>query len=148
MTAFCLFMLWTFLLYAAHRLAHLLPWVRDVHADHHKQIAAGANLGLHWSNLFLYFDSPRSTLDQWLTEVLPTLLLAGVTGHWWLFGVYYVWAALIQEAIEHNPNFDWHPWLTSGRWHLVHHADNSKNFGVFFPVWDTLFGTRKDHDGD
>lgn len=97
--------------------------------------------GISWKNAFLYFDSWSSTVDQWLTEVIPTLLFCAVTGQWWLAAFYYVWAGFIQEGIEHNPKVDLYPILTSGRWHLVHHKSDSKNFGVFFPIWDWLFGT-------
>jgi hypothetical protein len=58
---------------------------------------------------------------------------------------YYVWAALIQEIIEHNPKFDLYPFLTSGKWHLIHHHNTSVNYGLFIPVWDMLFGTFKSH---
>jgi sterol desaturase/sphingolipid hydroxylase (fatty acid hydroxylase superfamily) len=62
---------------------------------------------------------------------------------WWLFVVYYIWAAFIQEAVEHNSNFSIYPILTSGKWHMVHHYHKNYNYGVFFPIWDILFGTWK-----
>ena len=136
------FILWTFVIYWMHRAAHIVPFMNKLHADHHKQIAQDTYKGLHWTNLFLYFDSPKSTADQWATEVIPTIVMSLFVG-WWLFAVYYVWAAFIQEAIEHNPKFNFYPFITSGKWHLLHHEDNDKNFGVFFPVWDRLFGTWK-----
>ena len=49
------------------------------------------------------------------------------------------------NAIEHNPNFDIFPFLTSGRWHLVHHYNNKVNFGLFIPIWDIMFGSYKSH---
>jgi sterol desaturase/sphingolipid hydroxylase (fatty acid hydroxylase superfamily) len=64
---------------------------------------------------------------------------------WWLFVVYYVWAAFIQESIEHNSKFDIYPILTSGKWHMVHHHHKNYNYGVFFPIWDIVFGTWKSH---
>lgn len=141
------FIFWTFLIYWCHRIAHYAPVIKNLHRDHHKQISENTYNGLHWTNIFLYFDSWKSTADQWVTEVIPTFIFAWLTGQWWLFGLYYVWAAFIQEAIEHNPNFNVYPILTSGKWHLIHHEDNSKNFGVFFPIWDMLFGTWKKIDG-
>lgn len=137
------FLLWTLMIYWCHRLAHIVPVISDIHRDHHKQIADNTFNGLHWSNLFLYFDSWKSTADQWVTEVIPTFMFAWLTDQWWMFGLYYVWAAFMQEAVEHNPKFNAYPFITSGKWHLVHHADNSKNFGVFFPIWDIVFGTSK-----
>jgi sterol desaturase/sphingolipid hydroxylase (fatty acid hydroxylase superfamily) len=117
--------------------------MRKYHADHHAQVTEQTITGLHWKNAFLWFDNWKSTVDQWLTEVIPTFILSAVTGHWWLFVAYYVWAAFIQEAIEHNPKVNFYPFLTSGKWHLIHHQDPNKNYGVFIPIWDLVFGTRK-----
>ena len=137
------FLSWTLLIYWAHRLAHVVPVVRDMHADHHAQVASLTYNGMHWTNIFLYFDSWKSTADQWITEVIPTIVFCAVTGQWWLGAAYFIWAAFIQEGLEHNPGFNIYPILTSGKWHLLHHTDHSKNFGVFFPIWDMLFGTHK-----
>jgi sterol desaturase/sphingolipid hydroxylase (fatty acid hydroxylase superfamily) len=84
-------------------------------------------------------------LDLWITEVIPTVIFSWITGHWWLSVFYYLWAALIQEVVEHNPKFDVFPLLTSGRWHLVHHKDSTRNYGLFLPIWDIMFGTYKSH---
>ena len=132
------FMYWTLLVYWLHRLVHVLGW--QAHIDHHHQVDASA-VGFHWTNMFLFFDSWRSTLDQWFTEVGPVLLVSWLWGTWVLAFAYYVWAAFIQEHVEHDPKFDWYPWLTSGRWHLKHHKYPGCNFGVFHPLWDKLFGT-------
>lgn len=137
------FIAWTLLIYVMHRLAHIVPAMRRFHDDHHSQVTDGTIKGPDWRNLLLFFDNWRSTIDQWLVEVIPTIALAMATGHWWLAVAYYVWAAMIQEAVEHNDKIDLYPFITSGRWHLVHHDDPSKNFGVFIPVWDLVFGTWK-----
>jgi sterol desaturase/sphingolipid hydroxylase (fatty acid hydroxylase superfamily) len=97
----------------------------------------------HWSNLFLFNDNWSSTTDLWLTEVLPTILFSFITGQYWLIAFYYVWAAFIQEPIEHNPKFD-APFILSGRRHLIHHNTPKKNYGLFFPIWDKTFGTYQE----
>jgi sterol desaturase/sphingolipid hydroxylase (fatty acid hydroxylase superfamily) len=142
------FFLWTFMIYWMHRIVHLVPYVRKIHGDHHAQVSQETIRGLHWSNLFLFFDSWKSTADQWITEVIPTFILCYITGQWWLMIFYYIWAAFIQESIEHNEKFDLYPFITSGRWHLIHHRHPSSNYGVFFPIWDVLFGTWKGIDGN
>jgi sterol desaturase/sphingolipid hydroxylase (fatty acid hydroxylase superfamily) len=86
-----------------------------------------------------------STLDLWITEVIPTLVFSLITGQWWISVFYYVWAAFVQEIIEHNPKVDLYPFLTSGKWHLIHHHNTSVNYGLFIPTWDILFGTFKSH---
>lgn len=137
------FLCWTLLLYFTHRIAHIIPFLRKYHMDHHKQVDQKTVQWLNWKNCFLYFESLESTIDQWLTEVIPTLLFSSVTDHWWIAIFYYFWAAYIQEAFEHNENINLYPFLTSGKWHLIHHQDPTKNYGVFFPIWDILNGNEK-----
>jgi sterol desaturase/sphingolipid hydroxylase (fatty acid hydroxylase superfamily) len=144
------FISWTLYLYLIHRVIHsiglrLFPVAFNAHADHHRYINTNKQTTWHWNNLFLFNDTWTSTLDLWITEVIPTLIFSLITGAWWVSVFYYVWAALVQEVIEHNPKFDLYPFLTSGKWHLVHHHNTSVNYGLFFPVWDILFGTFKSH---
>ena len=135
------FLIWTFLLYFIHRASHVLPVIREFHRDHH-QFIRNHEVTWHWSNLFLYNDTLKSTVDLWITEVIPTILIAFLLNAWWLAVFYYLWAALVQETIEHNKHFDW-PILSSGKWHLIHHKNYNKNYGLFFPMWDIVFGTNK-----
>lgn len=132
------FMLWTFVIYWMHRIAHILPVLQTIHADHHKFVVSN-DIDWHWSNLFLYNDTWLSTLDLWITEVIPTIIMSLFFG-WWLFISYYLWAAFIQERIEHNDRFNYYP-FTSGKWHMVHHRNANVNYGIFIPLWDRLFGT-------
>ena len=139
------FLLWTLMIYWIHRILHTwhIPIATRMHWDHHKQITQQTNKGLHWTNFFLWFDSWRSTFDQWITEVIPTILFCFITGQWWLAIAYYIWAAFIQEAVEHNPKINLYPFITSGKWHLIHHKHPKKNYGVFFPIWDIIFKTKQ-----
>ena len=135
------FFMWTFLLYWIHRAAHIIPIIKTYHFNHHKVVNA-ENIQWNWNNLLLYNDTKESTIDLWLTEVIPTCILSYLTGQWWLIIFYYLWASLIQERIEHNKNFDM-PILTSGKWHLKHHNDGNYNFGLFTPLWDKIFKTER-----
>lgn len=144
------FFLWTLILYWIHRLGHKILIVRMYHRAHHRFVSNIIKknqqpIKWHWSNLFLFNDNVDSTIDLWLTEVIPSLLYSWITGQWWVITFYYIWAAFIQERIEHNPNFDVYPFLTSGKWHLVHHRNSNTNYGLFFPLWDLIFGTHKHH---
>jgi lathosterol oxidase len=146
MIEIALFFLWTLMLYGTHRLAHIVPGIKEIHWDHHKHVTMGEIKGWHWSNFFLWNDSWLSTVDLWILEVIPTLIFCYVFNCWWLFVLYWLWGALIQEAIEHNPKVNLYPWCSSGQWHLHHHHHPNKNFGVFTPLWDKLFGTNSaDH---
>jgi sterol desaturase/sphingolipid hydroxylase (fatty acid hydroxylase superfamily) len=137
------FFLWTLCLYFVHRLAHAIPFIQTIHNDHHAFIANNTPPVWQWNNLLLFNDTWLSTLDLWLTEVLPTIIFAWLTGQWWIMVFYYFWAALLQERIEHNPQFDIFPILPSGCWHLLHHDNCRVNFGPFVVIWDIIFGTYK-----
>lgn len=136
------FLLWTLVLYLIHRISHNVNLFKSLHYDHH--IFVSRNKTTRWKlhDLLLYNDTPRSTLDMWITEVIPTLCISAVTGHWWIAIIYYIWAAFFQQNLEHNSAHNWYP-FTSGKWHLIHHKDPSKNFGLFFPIWDKIFKTEK-----
>ena len=131
-----IFLLWTFCLYWIHRLVHAIPVIRNVHFDHHKFINLNGKANWDWNNLLLFNDTWISTIDLWITEIIPTILFSWITGHWWVTIFYYVWAAFIQEKIEHNPSVNLYPFLTSGNWHLSHHKNPKNNFGLFIPIWD------------
>lgn len=135
------FLLWTLILYWIHRIGHVLPMIRKIHLHHHRFILLTNTSTWHWSNLLLFNDDWTSTIDLWITEVIPTLIFSIVTGQYWISVFYYVWAAFIQESIEHNDSVDL-PILTSGKWHLIHHH-SSYNYGLFYPLWDIIFGTYK-----
>lgn len=136
-----LFLAWTFLLYWVHRFVHSLSFIQHIHWNHHWYIS-NHKTTWHWSNLFLFNDTWISTIDLWITEVIPTLLFAWVFDAWWVLAFYYVWAATVQEAVEHNTKINLYP-VTSGQWHLLHHKQADRNFGVFIPIWDKLFGTEQ-----
>lgn len=129
------------MLYVIHIQAHRISYLKKYHFDHHKIINI-SETKWHWNNLLLYNDTYKSTVDLWLTEVLPTLIFSILTEQYWIFVFYYLWAALIQERIEHNKNFNL-PILTSGKWHLQHHLNGKVNYGLFIPVWDIVFNTYR-----
>lgn len=139
------FLSWTFILYWIHRLGHHTPFIKQVHWNHHSYVTKNGMQGWHWNNLFLFNDTWTSTVDLYITEVIPTILFSWITGQWWIFMLYYVWAAIFQEIIEHNKKINI-PFFTSGQWHLIPHRFPNKNYSLFFPLWDILFGTYKHVD--
>jgi sterol desaturase/sphingolipid hydroxylase (fatty acid hydroxylase superfamily) len=137
------FLIWLLLLYIIHRAVHHLPILKIIHYDHHRYISHFKGNNWHWTNLLLYNDTWLSTVDLWITEVVPTLLFCFITEQWWISLFYYCWAAFLQEVIEHNPKINLYPFLTSGKWHLEHHQSSKCNFGLLFPIFDILFSTNK-----
>lgn len=141
---FFYFICWTFLLYWIHRLVHIVPIIKNFHRIHHVYVHQHQT-GWHWNNLFLFNDNWSSTIDLWITEVAPTFIFSLITGQWWILMFYYFWAAFLQEELEHRKNLNLFV-LTCGEWHLKHHRSPNKNFGLFFPIWDIVFGTNKNVD--
>jgi lathosterol oxidase len=137
-----IFISWLFCLYWIHRISHYISIIKNIHWDHHDFIQQNFNTSWHWSNLFLFNDTWKSTADLWITEVIPTWLFCYLTGYWWIFVFYYMWAAFIQESIEHNPKINLYPFLTSGKWHLQHHEIPNCNFGLITPIFDKVFQTE------
>lgn len=128
------------MVYVTHYLVHHLPAVRAIHWDHHEFVSAYGLDEWHWTNLLLLGQTWKSSLDMWIVDVVPTLIFCWLTGQWWIAGLYYVWGAFLQERWEHSQlNL---PFLTTGKWHLKHHGDPTKNYGLFLPVWDWMFGTE------
>ena len=136
------FFSWTFVLYWIHRIGHKNPYIKKYHWDHHSYIIRHGDLKWEWANLFLYNDTWKSTVDLYVTEVIPTVIFSWITGQWWIFIFYYIWASTLQVVFEHKRKFNL-PFFTSGEWHLIHHRHPNKNYGLFLPVWHIVFGTYK-----
>ena len=136
------FLLWTLIIYSLHRIVHQVSIFSYFHREHHRFVRENEIIW-HWSNIFLWNDNFKSSIDYWLTEVIPTLLFSIVTGQYWISICFYLYAAFIQERLEHNNNFNLYPFYTSGKWHLMHHTHYPCNFGIITPFWDWVFKTCK-----
>lgn len=140
--AFFYFLIWTLLIYFIHKLVHQVPSLSYFHREHHRFVREN-EIVWHWSNIFLWNDNFKSTIDYWTTEVIPTLIFSMLTEQYWIMFCFYVYAAFIQERLEHNKNFSLYPFYTSGKWHLLHHTNYPCNFGIITPLWDFIFRTGK-----
>lgn len=140
------FFVWTLIIYWIHRLCHNVPALSYFHKEHHKYVTKNPNINWHWSNVFLFNDNWPSTIDYWLTEVIPTLIFSMITGQWWIAVLFYLYAATIQERVEHSRYFNAYPFYTSGQWHLLHHTSRPCNYGIITPFWDWVFGSNRKLD--
>jgi sterol desaturase/sphingolipid hydroxylase (fatty acid hydroxylase superfamily) len=132
--AFCV-ALWTFIEYAMHRFAfHHVPFVRDMHHQHHIEERAYIGTPL-WVSLSAHFT----------IAFLPIWLVSG----FWLasaascgLAIGYIWYVAIHHILHH-----WHPrhsgyFYNLKRHHaLHHHVAQTCNFGVTTGIWDRVFGT-------
>ena len=142
-------LLWTGMAYIIHRLAH---WrgscsiLYRLHAVHHGPRYAGGSGQLRWHHFLLCFGSPAETLDIWITLTLPALLICLVLPMQGLllFMFHYFYEIFCSDGqLDHNPNlsgpitrtFAW------GDYHLRHHRDPSRNYGLILTVWDYVFST-------
>jgi sterol desaturase/sphingolipid hydroxylase (fatty acid hydroxylase superfamily) len=134
------FILWNFMIYCNHRLAHILPFYY-LHDEHHRLVKTNSESGPNWKNYFLYLDNLKVTLDNWIIEVIPTLIFSYITGYWIFSVFHYIWTAFLQEHLEHNPKLNLYP-FTFGKWHMMHHSNYNCNYGLLIPIWDRIFGTE------
>lgn len=140
---------WLGLAYGIHRLAHWpARWNRlqRLHAVHHAPAYFSRARTLRWHHFLLCFGSPAETLDIWITLTLPALLvcLAFPAQGPLLLVLHYAYEIVCSDQLlDHNPDlvgpitrlFAW------GDYHLRHHRNPSRNFGLILTVWDHTFGT-------
>ncbi len=136
------FFAWTLILYWTHRAAHRLEFLWRFHSAHHETHYDGS-FEFSWWNLIGWFNDWRSTLDQWIVEIIPTAIFIAVfPAAWPLAVLYFVDNALAEGITDHNPRIRV-PGLAMGRYHLVHHEDHGANLDVYTPFWDRVFGTYR-----
>jgi len=136
------FFLWTLLLYGVHRLVHILPYIKKIHNEHHRYVMRNKDWYIKWEDLYLSRGNNKVTVDLWITEVIPTLLFCAVTGHWWIFGLYYGWSAFYEKTTKYNRDVDVFL-VTWGMWTLTHYRRTTLNFGGIFSLWDMIFKTNR-----
>ena len=140
---------WLGMAYGIHRLAHWPgAWNRlhRWHRAHHAPAYLEVSRRFRWHHALLCFGSVPETLDIWLTLTLPLLLVALLLPQQGavLLLFHYVYEILFSDQrLDHNPHirgpltrvFAW------GQYHLRHHADPRRNFGLILTVWDHVFAT-------
>ncbi len=148
------FGLWTFVIYWLHRWSHVhhrlnpLWWI---HRAHHAEPYLREDSHPKWPTLgqFLFWlGGFRLSLDVVLVMTLPLLVIA------WLWPKYavplllfhYFYEVFLSESVlDHNPRITnrltrWFAW---GDFHLHHHVNLKKNYGLMLGLWDFLFGTAE-----
>jgi sterol desaturase/sphingolipid hydroxylase (fatty acid hydroxylase superfamily) len=153
------FISWNFLTYAYHRVGHLSfkgNFLRTIHLAHHRQMY---DLGTRKNvvtpepfklrYLLLYFDSFEESLDVWLGQMLPAIVVFLIFGgfSWYLCIYVYIYEVFFSETLlDHNPRIT-NPFLLCifawGQQHLEHHRDPSCNFSFSINIFDYIFGTYK-----
>ncbi|WP_343564317.1 sterol desaturase family protein [Kiloniella sp. b19] len=136
------FLVFTFVTYWTHRIAHCWKPLWYLHEAHHSVPYKG-EYEFSLLNLVGWYNDWRSTLDVWVTEVLP---MAGLVLLWpatWPLAVlFYIDNVLSEGLTDHNPRINI-PGLAMGKYHIEHHKDMSVNFDGYFRLWDKVFGTQR-----
>lgn len=135
------FLGWTFIAYWTHRAAHAFDFLWKFHREHHVVVYEG-KFEFSWWNLVGWVNDWKSTLDDWLTEIIPLGLYIWIfPAAWPVVIYYYIDSSLSEGILDHNPRIDV-PGLAMGRYHLAHHDDMRVNFDNYTRLWDWVFGTR------
>lgn len=129
-------LLWTLVEYAMHRFVfHRVPWLRDLHAEHHDDHAAP--LGTPpWISLPAMGVAAAGVIAAAGFVAGSALVMGLMLGYWWYISVHHVvhhW-----RLPDHGYAF-----RLKRRHALHHHHDEHSNFGVTCGVWDVVFGTAE-----
>ncbi len=138
-------------MYLLHRLSHVkhrLNPLWKIHRAHHKvpYLSEDRELLPQPAQFLFWLGSWRLSLDVIIVMTLPLLVLT------WFFPTqglillvfHYLYEVFLSEALlDHNPRirgsltrvFAW------GHYHLYHHMNLKRNYGLVVTWWDWLFGT-------
>ena len=127
-----------FLAYGSHIARHRFDFLWNFHAVHHSQ-----------RELNLFTQHRFHDLDTFADMAIRTLPLMILTPGLVVVGVYNT-VALIHFRLYHCPiRSNYGPLryiLVTPQSHRIHHASDPRlqntNFGIFFSVWDHIFGTQ------
>ncbi len=144
------FLVWTFLIYWIHRLAHTNKFklLTEIHRSHHMIDYFNNDPQYDFRGFLFYFGSSKATLDVIVTITLPLILVIFIIGgnSWHLLIFNYLYEAIFSEYIlDHNKNlkgnitkvFAW------GDFHLTHHKYPKHNYSLLVCLWDYIFRTAK-----
>jgi sterol desaturase/sphingolipid hydroxylase (fatty acid hydroxylase superfamily) len=140
---------WTAIAYGIHRLAHLGGRWNLLHTLHRAHHAPGYLLRprpLRWHHLLFWFDTTAETLDVWFTLTLPALLIAALFPAQGpaLLSLHYLYEILLSDGrLDHNPAIKGPITrvLACGTYHLQHHSNPNRHYGLILTLWDHVFGS-------
>lgn len=131
-------LIFDFTYYWLHRAQHTIPWLWRYHATHHADpnVSVLSTSRHHWLEevfRFLPILLPLSVLFGSLSALpLWALVFPG------LYGIFIHWNTPFRMSAISRLIVT--PWF-----HRIHHSikpeHHNKNYSVFFPVWDIIFGS-------
>eukprot|EP00741_Cyanophora_paradoxa_P006161 tig00000944_g5974.t1 len=132
------FLLWAeTTLYWIHRALHTPFLYKYVHKHHHQFTINTPFTSMAFHPLDGFIQSASFHLASFVVPV-------NVWVYFGLLEFMSIWSFSIHDRLHVANN----GWLLGARYHTVHHAVNSYNYGQFFTFWDKLGGTLKDYEGE
>jgi sterol desaturase/sphingolipid hydroxylase (fatty acid hydroxylase superfamily) len=130
--------IWDLIFYWYHRAEHKLPWLWKIHRFHHSD-----------SNLNASSTLRHSWLEHPIQEILISIPI-GYALHLDAAGWFVVSLSTMMWLFFIHTNWRLHlgvltPFIGGPQIHRIHHSSmdihRDKNFAVFFPIIDIIFGT-------
>ncbi len=145
------FLLWTFCIYWLHRLSHIHHkrnplW--KIHQAHHRikyfQLRPYEPPSL--GSYFFWLGDFKTSFDVFLVMTVPLLIISYFFPQYGigLLIFHYFYEVFGSEAVlDHNPRIEGKitHYFAWGSYHLYHHVDLKKNYGLMTTFWDHVFGT-------
>jgi len=127
--------------YTTHRLMHLAPLFKAVHAGHHRSLTPTPWAILSFQPLETISQFGFFALVIFFVPLYPATLLAYL-----LFdGIVNAAGHCGHEFVPQDSQKHWLlKYLNSVTHHDLHHSRFRYNFGQYFNIWDRLFGTFLD----
>jgi sterol desaturase/sphingolipid hydroxylase (fatty acid hydroxylase superfamily) len=132
---------WDLLGYASHVARHRVDFLWRFHTVHHSQ-----------RELNFFTQHRFHDLDVIADQTIRIIPLLALNASWNALGIFYVIALAHFRLYHSNIRTDYGVLryvLVTPQSHRVHHARDShqhnSNFGIFFSIWDRVFGTQYPH---
>lgn len=122
--------LWTLVEYWLHRLAHVLPWIKEEHFEHHEHPRERSGPSSFITTL-VYLVLAFMTFGFVMSALLGGFLLGYSVFLFVHFAVHHFTIAPGQWLYEHKLR------------HTAHHRWDNVEFGVTTDLWDRVHGTRR-----
>lgn len=128
--------------YFLHRLLHTSSLYRLIHKQHHEYTSTISYAALYAHPIEFLFGN-----------MVPVGLGPKLLGSRVHIITYWLWVVLRDgETIDGHSGYEFRwspfrllPFSAGGQYHAFHHSQNSGNFGSFFTLWDTVFGTNQSY---
>lgn len=129
---------WDFLFYWYHRAEHAFGWLWEIHKLHHSDVHLNVSTSLRHS----WIESPLQSL---LISTPVAIVFSLDDSIWLVFSVVTtLWLLFVHTNIRLHLGV-LTPFVGGPQVHRIHHSieekHQNKNFAVYFPIIDKVFGT-------